>query len=329
MLDDVLAQLSDHFSTVQQWLFETVVQPAVYALGWGNVLEDAFDATGWLLLGAIQLMVIWGLFGVAERWWPSERVTDRRAVRVDMLYTVIQKLGLFTVIMFFALDPLLDDLAGWARVHGINGIQLDALVAPWWPGVTDTAWLSLLIYLVVFDFLDYWIHRGQHASNRWWALHALHHSQRQMTRWSDDRNHLLDDVIRDVLVVLVARMIGVPPSQFVAVVVLTRMVESFAHANTQWRFGPVFERLLVGPRFHRLHHGVGVGHESDGPGSLGGRNFAVLFPVWDICFGTADFHSPLGATGIRDQLPQHGGRDYGQGFWAQQWLGMKRLVGKA
>ena len=33
------------------------------------------------------------------------------------------------------------------------------------------------------------------------------------------------------------------------------------------------------------------------------------------------------ATGIRDQVESN--RDYGSGFWAQQWLGLKRLVGRA
>jgi sterol desaturase/sphingolipid hydroxylase (fatty acid hydroxylase superfamily) len=329
MLDDGLAFISEHFGTAQQWLFEAVVQPAAFALGWGNVLEDAYDGTGWLLVGLIQLVVIWGLFGLAERWWPRERVIDRPAVRVDVLYTVIHRLGLFRVAMFFALEPQVDAFLGWARVDGFDGVHLDALVAPLWPGVLDTAWASLVLYLLVFDFVSYWIHRGQHASDRWWALHAVHHSQQQMTRWSDDRNHLLDDVIRDLIVVLVARVIGVPPGQFVAVVAVTRLIESFSHANTRLRLGPVFERIVVGPRFHRIHHGVGVGHESDGPGSLGGRNFSVLFPIWDLCFGTADFKSPVGPTGIRDQLTQNGGRDYGRGFWAQQWLGMKRLVGRA
>jgi hypothetical protein len=28
-------------------------------------------------------------------------------------------------------------------------------------------------------------------------------------------------------------------------------------------------------------------------------------------------------------LPGEGARDYGQGFWAQQWLGLKRLAGRA
>jgi len=113
------------------------------------------------------------------------------------------------------------------------------------------------------------------------------------------------------------------------VVALTLMVESFSHANTRLSFGPVFDKILVGPRFHRVHHGIGIGHESSGPGSLGGCNYAVLFPVWDILFRTADYRTPVEATGIRDQLPELGGRNYGQGFWAQQWLGLLRLVGRA
>ena len=94
-------------------------------------------------------------------------------------------------------------------------------------------------------------------------------------------------------------------------------------------FGHWGERLLVSPRFHRFHHGIGVGHEGTRPQALGGCNFAVLFPFWDVLFGTARFDTPKVATGIRDQLPAYGGRDYGQGFWAQQRLGLLRLIGRA
>ena len=56
-----------------------------------------------------------------------------------------------------------------------------------------------------------------------------------------------------------------------------------------------------------------------------GNNYAVLFPLWDMLFRTANFGGDFGPTGIADQLPAEGGRDYGRGFWAQQWLGLKRL----
>ena len=311
------------FSDAQQWLFETLIQPAMFALGLGDLLVDGYDATGWLLVGLIQMAVLVTLIGPLQRWRPVEAVTDHAAVRTDMLYTVIHRLGLFRVVLFFSLDPLFDQLFGALRVAGLGTFHLDAV----WPGVTDQALVSLVIYLLAIDLLNYWIHRGQHQFGWWWKLHSLHHSQRQMTMWSDNRNHLLDDVIRDVLVVVVAQLIGIAPSQFVAIVAFTQLSENFQHANVRIWFGRWGERLWISPRFHRLHHSVGIGHESAGKNTLGGSNFGVLLPWWDMLFGTANFELRFDPTGVRDQSEQ--GRDYGRGFWAQQWLGLKRLAGRA
>jgi sterol desaturase/sphingolipid hydroxylase (fatty acid hydroxylase superfamily) len=328
VLDQGLIQLlSDGFGRIQEHLFEAVVQPSLYALGLGTFVEDAYDATGWLLVGLLQLLAMVALIGPLQRWRPAEwRGGAWLPVRVDVLYTLLHRLGLFRLAMFFSVDSLLDHLSGVAVVHGIEGIQLDAVLAHGWPAVFGTAWGSFLLYLVVFDFLGYWIHRWQHHFERWWALHAVHHSQRQMTMWTDNRNHLLDDLATDFLIAFTARLIGVPPGQFVAVVAITQLVENFAHANVRVSFGWLGARLLVGPRFHWQHHAMGMGHEGRLPGTLGGCNFAVLFPVWDMLFGTARFDGTYEATGIRDQLAQEGARDYGDGFWAQQWLGLKRLA---
>ncbi len=322
--------LLDAFGRLQQWLFEAVVQPLMYGAGLGNLLEDGYRATGWLLVGLLQIALMLLVIGRLERWRPVEPVSDRAAVRTDVVYTLVHRLGLFRVVLFFCIDPLWTALAGQLRLHGLAAWSLDGL----WPGVTDVALVSFLMYLVLFDFVDYWLHRGQHRFGWWWQLHALHHSQRQMTMWTDNRNHLLDDVLRDSVFVLVALAVGVPPGQFVAVVAVTQLVESLSHANVRLDFGRLGARLLVGPRFHRLHHAIGLGHESAGPGSLGGHNFAVLFPLWDLLFGTAHYgagdvrSAPIEPTGIRDQLPEGGGRDYGRGFWCQQWLGLLRLAGR-
>ncbi len=313
---------SDLFAQAQQWLFELVVQPLAFTLGLGNRLEEAYDGTGWLLVGLIQVLLMLVLIRGLERWRPVEPQQDRSAVRVDVLYTLIHRLGLFRLAMFFSLDPLLDMVSGEMRLAGLPTWQLDAL----WPGVSDVPWVSFLLYLLVFDFFNYWLHRAQHQFEWWWALHSLHHSQRSMSMWSDNRNHLLDDILRDVFFVLLARFIGVEPGQFVAVVAFSQLMENLQHANVRLWFGPVLERVFVSPRFHRLHHSIGIGHESGGKGTLGGHNFAVLFPVWDVLFGTANFELRYDPTGVRDQLEQEGGRDYGRGFWAQQWLGLKRLA---
>jgi sterol desaturase/sphingolipid hydroxylase (fatty acid hydroxylase superfamily) len=315
--------LDTAFSAAQQWLFEGAVQPLMFMLGLGNLLEDGYVATGWLLVGLLQIAVMLAVIGPLQRWRPVEPVTDRRAIRTDILYTLIHRLGVFRLVLFFTLEPVFDGLFGALRVAGVPTLHLDEL----WPGVTDIALVSFVIYLIVFDFADYWIHRGQHGFNGWWSLHSLHHSQRQMTMWSDNRNHLLDDVLRDTLLVLLAQAIGVPPGQFVAVVAFTQLSESFQHANLRLWFGPVGERLWISPRYHRLHHSVGIGHETAGRGTLGGYNFGVLLPWWDMLFRTANFEQRYDPTGIRDQVED--GRDYGRGFWSQQWLGLKRLLGRA
>ena len=309
------------FDNAQQWLFEQAVQPLMFHAGMGNLLEDGYRATGWLFIGLLQLAVMLTVFKALERWRPVEAVTDRAAVRVDVIYTLIHRLGLVRVALFLALDPLWNELAAEARMAGLPAWSLDSV----WPGVTDVGWVSFALYLLLFDAVDYAIHRGQHRFNWWWQLHALHHSQRQMTMWSDNRNHLLDDLLRDGIFVLVALGVGIAPGQFVAVIAATQLLESLSHANVKLSFGPVLGRLFVSPRFHRLHHAVGLGHESAGPGSLGGHNFAVLFPVWDLLFRTARFDSAVEPTGIRDQLQ---GRDYGKGFWAQQRLGLQRLFNR-
>jgi sterol desaturase/sphingolipid hydroxylase (fatty acid hydroxylase superfamily) len=312
-VNEVWQGLQVAFGQAQQWLFESLVQPLVFALGLGGWLEVAFDGTGWLLVGLIQLAVMLAIIAPLQRLWPAEPLRDRAAVRTDIIYTLIHRLGVFRVAMFFALEPLLDSAFGALRAMGVPRLQVDGL----WPGVTDLAWVSFLVYLLLFDFVDYWMHRAQHRWAWWWQLHALHHSQQQMTMWTDNRNHLLDDVIRSVVLAVVAQAVGVPPAQFVLLVAITQLSENFQHANLRWSFGRIGERLWVSPRFHRVHHSIHTGE----------RNYGVLLPWWDMLFGTANFDARYDATGVRDAVEQ--GRDYGRGFWSQQWRGLLRLAGRA
>ncbi len=304
----------DLFDTAHLWLFETLVQPVMFALGASVYLEDAFDATMWLLIGALELTFLLVVIGALQRWRPVEAVTDRLAIRVDVIYTLIHRLGLFRLGLFFGLLPIIEWAKGLLHVQGWVVPPVDQV----WPGVTDVAWVSLLIYLLVFDLMDYCYHRAQHRFARFWALHAVHHSQRQMTMWSDNRNHLLDDLLRSLVIVVVSFVLGVPPEQFVMVVVITQLLESFSHANVRMSFGRWFERVLVSPKYHRHHHYIGA------DAAIGGYNFAVLFPVWDILFGTARFDGHYGPTGVHDQSHVSA---YGQGFWAQQRLGLLRFLG--
>jgi sterol desaturase/sphingolipid hydroxylase (fatty acid hydroxylase superfamily) len=192
-------------------------------------------------------------------------------------------------------------LLGWQRVN----------VEDWWPGVTSIPLVSFFLYLALFDLLDYWYHRLSHVPLVVEPARGAPQPA-QMTLWSDNRNHLLDDILRDFVFAAVALAVGVEPSQYVLLVALSQLLQSLQHANLRLHFGWLGERLLISPRFHRTHHAVGLGHEkratADKPPRLGGCNYGVIFPWWDMLFGTADFTDVYHPTGIRDQMPPPTGR---------------------
>ncbi|HYB42892.1 MAG TPA: sterol desaturase family protein [Candidatus Methylomirabilis sp.] len=298
----------------QSAVFDRTIFPLLQGLGLARLDGDAYVATGWLVIGLAQIALVWLLLRPLEAWRPVETWTDRRAVRVDVLYTFLERLGLMSLLFFVALQPAVDWLEVTLRVAARVPYQLDDAVL----GQRHHPMLAFVTYAVVLDLLEYARHRLQHRYAWWWALHSVHHSQRQLSFWADDRNHLVDSLLANLWRALAAIAIGVPGPQFALIVLLTRGIESLSHANTRLWFGRVGERLVVGPRFHRLHHAIGAGHE----GPAGGCNFATLLPVWDLLFGTADFRRAALPTGIRDQLD---GADYGRGFWAQQLRALGRL----
>ena len=311
----MLDTLTSLFTTVHAWLFEALVQPALYQLGFMTYAEQAFSALEVSLYGVLEIGLMLLLLRPLEWWWPVERWPDRRAVRVDVLYTALHNLGIVPLAVFLLLQPLEETIDGTLRLNGVIPPSLEELV-PW---LTTHPLASFFAYLAILDFSEYWRHRLQHRFHWWWALHALHHSQRQLSLWADQRNHLLDNVLSDLWLVFVALLVGVPPGHFLGIVVVMRLVESLSHTNVRLSFGWLGDRLLVSPHYHRQHHGIGIGHE----GRAMGCNFAPLFPVWDQLFGTARYTPDYPATGIRDQL---NGVDYGEGFIRQQVLGVKRLT---
>jgi len=306
--------ITNQFAALQDFVFESAVLPLVHQLGLGGYAEQAFDWTEFFLIGALEIPLLFIILGTLEKWRPLEVSTSHVEKNTDIFYTFLHRLGFVPLMLFLLMTPLVDGLDGWLRMQDIIPPKLeDAL-----PFLHSSPLLSFIFYLFILDFLGYWLHRGQHQINVWWALHSLHHSQRHMSFWSDDRNHLLDDFLMDGAFALVALLIGVAPAQFVTIVIASRVLQSLAHANLRLSFGRIGEYLLVSPRYHRVHHAMGLGHT----GLHQGCNFAVLFPVWDVLFRTANFENIYPATGVSDQLE---GRDYGSTFLSQHWLALGRV----
>jgi sterol desaturase/sphingolipid hydroxylase (fatty acid hydroxylase superfamily) len=299
------------FDLAAGWLQQHLVLPALYALDLMDWEEISFGWALFAVYGAAQVALSYAICVPLERWRPVEHWPDKKAVSVDILYTLLSRVGLLPLVTFVMFTEMQYALNGWLTDHGMVAPTLEAIIPP----LLGHQVLTFLVYAIILDFAEYWRHRLSHLFNWWYSLHSLHHAQRQMTFWSDDRNHLLDDVIGFIWFMAVALLIGVPPMQFPLLVLVLRLLESLSHANTRLRFGWLGERLLVSPRFHRAHHGMlAAGVKS--------VNYGAVLPWWDMLFRTADFSSDYVKTGdpTAEEALATGS------YFAQQWAGLRRMM---
>lgn len=276
----------DPFSFAADLVQQNLLVPLLFQLGLMQWQEPAYGWALFSIYGFAQVMLTFAVCMPLERWRPIERWADSKTVATDILYTVIARAGILPLVTF----------VGFYNVRGwVDGVLLDAGWLPptlesLVPGLDGQPVLAFVLYAVILDFADYWRHWFSHRLGWWYALHSLHHAQRQMTFWSDDRNHVLDDLISALWFGIIALLIGISPFQFPLLVLLLRFIESLSHANIRLSFGRLGERMLISPRFHRAHHGVlAAGQRS--------CNYGAVLPWWDMMFGTADFTRDFVSTG--------------------------------
>ena len=307
----------DVFVALQDWLMAQVIEPMLLAMGLGSYLELAFDGLEFFLCGVLQITAAYLLLRPLEALRPIEVWPDRKAVRVDVLYSLLDRLGVIPLLVFALCAPLFVSVDGWLRFHDIIPPQLE----DFFPSLEEQPLLSFLIYLVILDLAEYWRHRLSHTLRWWWALHAIHHSQHQMTLWTDSRNHLLDDLSSGIWFAVVALLIGVPPGHFVGLLIVVKTIENLSHVNARLSFGRFGELLLVSPRYHRWHHALEL---PAGRQYRFGCNFAILLPIWDQLFGTQYRGQAMPPSGIsHGPLPESTAQS---GFWRQQWDGLRALI---
>jgi sterol desaturase/sphingolipid hydroxylase (fatty acid hydroxylase superfamily) len=303
--------MSDPFAFAAGWLHETFLVPALYRLG---MMQWEDIGYGWLLFalyGIAQVALMLAICLPLERWRGLEHWPDRKAVGVDVLYTLISRIGVMPLVTFVLFYQLQVWLSGWLADQGLVTPTLEGLI----PALLGHQGITFCLYVLILDCADYWRHRLSHGYRWWYALHSVHHAQRQMTFWSDDRNHVLDDLIAFAWFMALGLLIGIPPMQFPLVILLLRLLESMSHANARVGFGRVGDRLLVSPRFHRAHHSIrAAGQDS--------CNYGAIFPFWDMLFGTADFardYAPTGDPSAEEAMATGS-------WWQQQAAGLRRLA---
>ncbi|MFT3792851.1 MAG: sterol desaturase family protein [Rudaea sp.] len=313
------------FDVAAQWWANLVLWTSVHAvvpmlsfLHVDRLMGDPNDIAAAVLIALIQLAIISCVFRPLETFAPAEIRADRKLTNIDRTFTLLMVLVLNPVFAFLVLTPFANLFGGGADAGataepsgGLLGLVPDMQRHPY---------LAFFLYYIVYDLTYYWMHRAQHAIPWWWALHSMHHSQRQMSCWTNDRGSYLDGVLQSFVLASAGLLMGVDAEQFALLELVSELVQNFSHTNTRIGFGRFFERVFVAPIFHRLHH---MRVDPSRP-NLHNCNFGQVLSVWDNLFGTALYGEPVRPTGVGDPTVD---ADNGRGVIAMQWGALKRFWG--
>ena len=138
-------------------------------------------------------------------------------------------------------------------------------------------WLAVALYVLVQDFAEWLFHRAQHAVPVLWSMHSLHHSDPEMSALTTTRHFWADRAFKTVTVWSLAAMVIAPTVPALLVYFALSFWNYVAHANLRWDFG-WWSWVINSPAYHRRHHSSLPEHYDS--------NFAALFPVWDVLFGS-------------------------------------------
>lgn len=142
----------------------------------------------------------------------------------------------------------------------------------------DTPWLvRALMALMIFDLVNYAMHRLSHFSTWLWPMHAVHHSDTDLHFLSANRAHILEWILLVPSAAIVAFFCGLSINDVAFLGLLREAHQYYVHSNLDWSHGPL-RYVIAGPRFHRWHH---VDRDD-----AYNKNFALFFPFIDLAFGT-------------------------------------------
>jgi len=172
--------------------------------------------------------------------------------------------------------------------HAVNNLAMGVVTLGAWPLLRLShvhagplpAWyvivLQLMFFILLDDFLFYWMHRGLHES-RWLfrRVHSVHH--RIMTPWSITGHymHPAEYVLTGTVMLIGPLLVGAHVVTLYIWIVLRQWEAAEGHAGYDFPWSPThLMPLSDGATHHDFHHAKIKG------------NYAGFFPWTDAAFGT-------------------------------------------
>ena len=159
--------------------------------------------------------------------------------------------------------------------------QLEAafgVALPSWPIVDQ--WSSFVTAFLLLDFLNYAMHRCQHAVPFLWRFHALHHSDPDVDVTTSVRHHPIEYLLATGVYWLAVLALDIPVTVVLSHAVVVFAAAALTHGNIslpEW-LERVLRLVVITLDLHLVHHSMSCGEAN--------ANFGAVFSVWDRLFGT-------------------------------------------
>ena len=139
--------------------------------------------------------------------------------------------------------------------------------------------VSLFIFFIVSDFVQWNTHRLLHRFEFFWNFHKVHHSVEEMGFAAHLRYHWMEPVVYKTLLYVPLAIIGGFSVQDVFIVhFIAITIGHLNHANIGWDYGP-FKYIFNNPKMHIWHHSKEMPRKY-------GANFGISLSLWDYLFGS-------------------------------------------
>lgn len=143
-----------------------------------------------------------------------------------------------------------------------------------------------VIAFLLLDYTNYLWHILNHKLPFLWRFHLVHHTDHDLDITTAFRFHF-GEMIGSVFFRGAAALItGASPMIVLIYEIVFEAATQFHHSNTKlpFRFEKAFNKLIVTPRMHGIHHSV-IRSETD-------SNYSVIFSFWDRIHKTIDLNKP-------------------------------------
>ncbi|MBB6519944.1 sterol desaturase family protein [Pseudoteredinibacter isoporae] len=187
--------------------------------------------------------------------------------------------ALNTLLVVFALEPALKPVSQFIAelLHNKLG---------WIAPLTHTEYHWIVYFIpaiLVYELVDYVIHRFAHRLPWLWRLHATHHTDTRVDATTAHRHHPLEIVVNSFLGAPFLVAIGVPIMVAIWHPLIRMVLIAFNHSNSllpDWLDKPL-SYVLATPNFHRIHHFSERQYTNS--------NYGTIFSFYDHLFGTAKY----------------------------------------